>query len=277
MAEEIPTEFLIENTQDKKFIGEFIKFIRDNKSQYHIKEYEVNNLSSHLDEGANMYDGGYFGVTINMNLALYTAENPFSFDFMEVDNLTKDSRLFNNKVKKFMNGINGDDLDTTRSSPKKKGGKRKKKTRRKRGGMKKQHQKGEEDFKYNPNNAQKKNKFKIGDTVKMITPLTDDECLFFTYMIDDLTDEKCKELHKDIWEVTKVETDIFNDYTYNIKNKNNFELLARPEETLSKWIEGRTVSIGGKRRKKKTRKKRRRKKKYKKRRTKKKTRRRRKN
>ena len=42
MAEEIPTEFLIENTQDKKFIGEFIKFIRDNKSQYHIKEYEVN-------------------------------------------------------------------------------------------------------------------------------------------------------------------------------------------------------------------------------------------
>ena len=68
MAEEIPTEFLIENTQDKKFIGEFIKFIRDNKSQYHIKEYEVNNLSSHLDEGANMYDGGYFGVTINMNL-----------------------------------------------------------------------------------------------------------------------------------------------------------------------------------------------------------------
>ena len=137
MAEEIPTEFLIENTEDKKFIGEFLKFMRDNKSQYHIADYEVNNLSSHLDEGANMYDGGYFGVTINMNLALYTAENPFSFDFMEVDNLTKDSRLFNNKVKKFMNGINGDDIDTTRSSPKKKGGKRKKKTRRKRGGRKK--------------------------------------------------------------------------------------------------------------------------------------------
>ena len=120
--------------------------------------------------------------------------------------------------------------------------------------MKKLHQKGEEDFKYNPNKAQKKKKFKIGDTVKMITPLTDNECLFFTYMIDDLTDKKCNELHKDIWEVTKVETDIFNDYTYNIKNKNNFELLARPEETLSKWIEGRTVSIGGKRRRKKTRK-----------------------
>ena len=34
MAEEIPTEFLIENTQDKKFIGEFIKFMRDNISQY---------------------------------------------------------------------------------------------------------------------------------------------------------------------------------------------------------------------------------------------------
>ena len=42
MAEEIPTEFLIENTQDKKFIGEFIKFMRDNISQYHITDEEVN-------------------------------------------------------------------------------------------------------------------------------------------------------------------------------------------------------------------------------------------
>jgi len=134
MAEGNPTEFLIEN--DKKFIYKFIKFMKDKKSQYHITDYEVNKLSSHLNEGANMYVGGYFGVTINMNLALYTAENPFSFDFMEVDNLIEDPRLFNNKVKKFMNSINGDKLDTTPSSPKKKGGKRKKKkTRKKRGGM----------------------------------------------------------------------------------------------------------------------------------------------
>ena len=131
--------------------------------------------------------------------------------------------------------------------------KQKKRTRKKKGGMKKRHDTGKKIFKYNPHNKEHpKNKFNIGETVKMITPLTDNECLFFTYMIDDLTDEKCKELHEDIWEVTKVETDIFNDYTYNIKNKNNFELLARPEETLSKWIEGRTVSIGGR---KKTRKK----------------------
>jgi len=254
MAEGNPTEFLIEN--DEKFIGEFIKFMGDNISQYHITDEEVNELSSHLYYGANNLVDGYFGVTINMNLAQYTTENPFSFDFIDVDDLTKDSRLFNNKVKKFMNSINGDKLDTVPSSPKKKGGKRrKKKTRRKKGGMKKRHNIGKKIFKYNPHNKEHpKNKFNIGDTVKMITPLTDDECLFFTYMIDDLTDEKCKELHKDIWEVTKVETDIFNDYTYNIKNKNNFELLARPEETLSKWIEGRTVSIGG--RKKKTRKKR---------------------
>ena len=153
MAEGNPTEFLIEN--DKKFIGEFIKFMRDNKSQYHITDEEVNNLSSHLDEGANMYDGGYFGVTINMNVALYTAENPFSFDFMEVDNLTKDSRLFNNKVKKFMNSINGDKLDTAPSSPKKKGG------------MKKRHDIGKKIFKYNPHNKEHpKNKFNIGGRKK---------------------------------------------------------------------------------------------------------------
>ena len=136
MAEGNPTEFLIENTEDKKFIGEFINFMRDNKSQYHITDYEVNKLSSHLDEGANIYEDGYFGVTINMNLAQYTAKDTFSFDFIGVDDLTKDSRLFNNKVKKFMNSINGDKLDTVPSSPKKKGGKRrKKKTRKKRGGL----------------------------------------------------------------------------------------------------------------------------------------------
>ena len=254
MAEGNPTEFLIEN--DEKFIGEFIKFMRDNISQYHITDEEVNKLSSRLYYGANNLVDGYFGVTINMNLAQYTAKDTFSFDFIEADDLTKESRLFDNKVKKFMNSINGDKLETAPSSPKKKGGKRrKKKTRRKKGGMKKRHNIGKKIFKYDPHNKEHpKNKFNIGDRVKMITQLTDDECLFFMYMIDNLTDEKCKELHKDIWEVTKVETDIFNEYTYNIKNKKNFELLARPEETLSKWIEGRTVSIGDRR--KKTRKKR---------------------
>ena len=136
MAEEIHTEFLIENTQDKKFIDEFILFMNHNKSQYNITDCEVNNLRSHLYDGANNFVGGYFGVTINMNLAQYTAKDTFSFDFIGVDDLTKDSRLFNNKVKKFMNSINGDKLDTVPSSPKKKGGKRrKKKTRKKRGGL----------------------------------------------------------------------------------------------------------------------------------------------
>ena len=54
MAEEIPTEFLIENTEDKQFIDEFILFMNNNKSQYHITDNEVNKLSSHLDEGANL-------------------------------------------------------------------------------------------------------------------------------------------------------------------------------------------------------------------------------
>ena len=85
MAEGNPTEFLIENTEDKKFIGEFINFMRDNKSQYHITDYEVNNLRSHLYDGANNFVGGYFGVTINMNLAQYTAKDTFSFDFIGVD------------------------------------------------------------------------------------------------------------------------------------------------------------------------------------------------
>ena len=133
MAEGNPTEFLIEN--DEKFIGEFIKFMRDNISQYHITDEEVNKLSSRLYYGANNLVDGYFGVTINMNLAQYTAKDTFSFDFIEADDLTKESRLFDNKVKKFMNSINGDKLETAPSSPKKKGGKRKKKkTRKKRGG-----------------------------------------------------------------------------------------------------------------------------------------------
>ena len=51
MAEGNPTEFLIEN--DEKFIGEFIKFMRDNISQYHITDEEVNKLSSRLYYGAN--------------------------------------------------------------------------------------------------------------------------------------------------------------------------------------------------------------------------------
>ena len=142
MAEGNPTEFLIENTEnteeDKKFIDEFILFMNDNKSQYNITKNEVKELKKYLYNGANNLVGGYFGVKINMNLAQYTAKDTFSFDFIEVDDLTKDSRLLNNKVKKFMNSINGDKLETTPSSPKKKGGKRrKKKTRRKRGGRKK--------------------------------------------------------------------------------------------------------------------------------------------
>ena len=136
------------------------------------------------------------------------------------------------------------------------GGRRKKKTRRKKGGMKKRHDIGKEIFKYNPHNKEHpKNKFNIGDTVKMRTALSDDECLYFTYMFDDLKYDECKELNKYIWTITKVETDIYGDYRYNIKNNNKFELLARPEESLSKFIESKTISIGGKRRKKKTRRK----------------------
>ena len=56
MAEEIPTEFLIENTLDNKFIDEFILFMNNNQSQYYITEHEVNKLKSHLYDGANIYD-----------------------------------------------------------------------------------------------------------------------------------------------------------------------------------------------------------------------------
>mgnify|MGYP001375338038 CR=1 FL=1 len=72
MAEGNPTEFLIENTEDKQFIDEFILFMNNNKSQYYITDNEVNELRTHLYDGANnQFVGGYFGVRINMNLAQY--------------------------------------------------------------------------------------------------------------------------------------------------------------------------------------------------------------
>ena len=79
------------------------------------------------------YNGGYFGVTYDVN-RLHDATGHFYLDHMGGTEIYHDERLNDPAVKKFPEIINTENYPTPPQSPKKGGKRRKKKTRKKRGG-----------------------------------------------------------------------------------------------------------------------------------------------
>jgi len=170
MANLPKTKFLIKNHIN--FTDQFRTYINNNRIYFpSVLEGDDNDeFGEVIDrlESANNNPGDFssdtiFGVTYDVHEPKSSVLGHWLLDYMGGTEIYVDPqrRLWDPNVKKFFTFKNSENYDTPRNSPRKKGGKRrKKKTRRKRGGMKKLHQKGEEDFKYNPNKTQKKKNLK---------------------------------------------------------------------------------------------------------------------
>ena len=133
------TQFLIKNHIN--FINQFKTYIQSNRIHYpSVLEGDDNDeLDEVIDQlqSANNpesdYNGGYFGVTYDVN-RLHDATGHFYLDHMGGTEIYHDERLNDPTVKKFPQNIDTEKYDTPPQTPRKGGRRRKRKTRKKRGG-----------------------------------------------------------------------------------------------------------------------------------------------
>lgn len=134
------TQFLIKNHIN--FINQFKTYIQSNRIHYPSvlegdDNDELDEIIDQLESANNSesdFNGGYFGVTYDVNREAKDDTGHFYLDYLGGTEIYHDERVYDPTVKKFPQNIDTEKYDTPPQTPRKGGRRRKRKTRKKRGG-----------------------------------------------------------------------------------------------------------------------------------------------